>query len=92
MEVPLKLLVTKEKKEKKAGTREQKLCLDNREHENRKNAFRDQENTRKILSGTREHGYPLGTTIDFFQASEAFHNTQLIDFYIFCFFNFYVTT
>ena len=44
-----KLLGTREQKENKAaGTREQKLCLGNREHQNRKNAFREQRNTRKF--------------------------------------------
>ena len=39
--------------------REQKLCLENREHQNlKKNSFREQRNTRKILLGTREEGTP----------------------------------
>ena len=39
----------------KLRTREQKLCLGKKEHRNRKNAFREQGNTRKILLGTRGH-------------------------------------
>ena len=39
--------------------REQKLCLENREHQNlKKNAFREKRNTRKILLRTREQGTP----------------------------------
>ena len=38
------------------GTRKQKLCSENQEHQNRKNAFREQRDTREILFGTREYG------------------------------------
>ena len=40
----------------KLGTREQKHTLGNREHQNRRNTFREHGNTRKILLETREHG------------------------------------
>ena len=55
-----KLLGTREQKEIKLRTLEQKLCLGNREHQNRKNAFREQRNARKMLLGIREHGPPVG--------------------------------
>ena len=39
------------KRKTKVGAREQTLCLGNREHQNRKNGFREQGNTREILLG-----------------------------------------
>ena len=54
----LVFLGTWEKRKLKLGTREQKHILGKREHQNRRNTFREHGNTRKILLETREHGPP----------------------------------
>ena len=46
------------KREIKLGTREPKHIFGNREHQNRRNTFREHGNTKKILLVTREHGPP----------------------------------
>ena len=54
----INFLGTWEQKENKTGNAGTKHSLGNKEHQNRRNTFREHGNTRKILLGTRLRDFP----------------------------------